>query len=371
MNLKKILKLIPFRIKILDLYIIKKFLGTFFYSLALLITIVVVFDISENVQEFIDNKASFYSIIFEYYINFIPYFVNLFSALFTFISVIFFTSKLAYNNEIIAILGSGITYRRLLLPYILSALVLAMISFGLSNFLIPYTNKNMNKFKDKYIGKQIKSKDEDIHIKLAQNSYAYVERWDNFNKVGYNFTLENMNYDGIYYKISSQNIQWDSIKNTWRLNNYLKHFKLGMKEKIMSGNLLDTTLNISPKDFVIIKDHIETMNYRQIRKFIDDEKSKGSDKVKFYEVEKHKRIAFPFATIVLSIIGLTVAGRKIRGGLGIHLVIGLTLSFSFIMFMQITTVFATSGNLPPILAVWIPNLIFGLLSIFLLKYAQK
>jgi len=358
-------------IKILDLYIIRKFLGTFFYSIALLVVIVVIFDISENVQEFIDNKASISAILFQYYFNFIPYFVNLFSPLFTFISVIYFTSKLSGNNELIAILGSGITYKRLMAPYLVGALILAIISFALSNFVIPYTNKNMNEFKDKYIIKQVKSKDGDIHIKIATDTYVYVERWDNNQKKGTNFTLEMMNFDGVYYKLLSQNIQWDSIKKSWTLNEYVKRYTYGMQERVLSGRKMDTLLNLTPKDFVIIRDQMETMNYRQIRRYIKEQKAKGSDKVKFYEVEKHKRIAFPFATIILTIIGLTVAGRKTRGGLGIHLFIGLTLSFSFILFMQITTVFATFGSLPPLIAVWIPNIIYGLMCIYLIYKAPK
>lgn len=358
-------------IKILDLYILRKFLGTFFYAITLLVVIVVVFDISENIQDFIDHKAPLSAIIFEYYLNFIPYFVNLFSPLFTFIAVIFFTSKLAGFNELTSILGSGISYKRVLVPYIAGALILSIMSFFLSNFLIPYTNRNMLDFKDKYVSKRVKNKEGDMHVKVASDTYVYVETWNNNQKTGYNFTLEKMNFDGVYYKLMAQNIQWDSLKKNWTLNGYVKRYTYGMKELIMSGPKLDTNLNISPNDFVYIRDEMETMNYFQIRKYIKNEKLKGSDKVKFYEVEKHKRVAFPFATIILTIIGVTVAGRKTRGGLGIHLAVGLLLSFSFIMFMQVTTVFATFGTLDPLLAVWIPNILYGLLSIYLIRSAPK
>jgi len=358
-------------VKIIDIYILRKFLGTFFYAIALLVVIVVVFDISENIQDFIDKKAPVSAIIFQYYFNFIPFFVNLFSPLFSFIAVIYFTSKLAGFNELSSILGSGISYRRILVPYLAGAFIIASMSFMLSNFLIPYTNKNMLDFKDQYISKRVKNKDGDIHVKIATDTYVYVETWNNKKNMGYNFTLEKMNFDGVYYKLKAQNVQWDSIKNNWRLNGYLKHYAWGNNELIMQGEKMDTTLNMSPKDFVYIRDDMETMNFFQIREYIKKERLKGSDKVKFFEVEKHRRMAAPFATVILSIIGLTVAGRKTRGGLGIHLAVGLLLSFSFIMFMQVTTVFATYGDLNPMLAVWIPNILFGLLSIYLIRTAPK
>lgn len=369
--MKHIKKWLKENVKILDLYILRKFLGTFFYAIALLVVIVVVFDISENIQDFIDKKAPLSAIIFKYYFNFIPFFVNLFSSLFSFIAVIYFTSKMAGFNELSSILGSGITYRRLLAPYLAGAVIIAMMSFVLSNFLIPYTNRNMLDFKDEYISKRVKNKEGDIHVKIASDTYVYVETWINKTYTGRNFTLEKMNFDGVYYKIKAQNVQWDSIRNSWTLHNYMKHYTWGMKELITQGEKLDTNLNMSPKDFVYIRDDMETMNYFQIRDFIKNERAKGSDKVKFYEVEKHRRIASPFATIILTIIGLTVAGRKTRGGLGIHLTVGLLLSFSFIMFMQVTSVFATYSNLNPMLAMWIPNIIFGILSIFLIRSAPK
>ncbi len=357
--------------KIIDLYILKKFLGTFFYAIGLLVVIVVVFDVSENIQDFIDKKAPVSAIIFQYYLNFIPFFVNLFSPLFSFIAVIYFTSKLAGFNELSSILGSGISYRRLLVPYITGAIIIASMSFLLSNFVIPYTNRNMLDFKDQYISKRAKNKEGDIHVKIAADTYAYVETWNNAKSTGYNFTLEKMNFDGVYYKLKAQNIQWDSITNKWQLNDYVKHYAYAKDELIMKGERLDTTLNMSPKDFVYIRDDMETMNFFEIRDYIKKERAKGSDKVKFYEVEKHRRMASPFATVILTIIGLTVAGRKTRGGLGIHLAVGLLLSFSFIMFIQVTTVFATFGDLNPMLAVWIPNIIYGVLSIFLIRSAPK
>lgn len=359
------------KVKIIDLYIIRKFLVTFFYAIALLITIVIIFDISENIQDFIDKKAPVSEILFKYYLNFIPYFVNLFSPLFTFIAVIFFTSKLAGNTEIIAILSSGISYKRLMVPYIVASIFLAALSFYLSNFLIPYTNQNMLDFKDTYISKRIRNRDRDIHIKIANDTFVYMESWDNERNIGTNFTYEKMSFDEMSYKIASQTIKWDTLESKWTLNNYAKRHANGLDEHIETGSSFDTTLNVTPIDFVFVKDEMETMNYWELRRHIKSEYDKGSDNVKFYEVEKHRRIAFPFATIILSVIGLSVASRKSRQGMGIHLLIGLLISFSFILFMQITTVFATYGNLSPLIAVWIPNLLFLLISIYLVYAAPK
>ncbi|MGI6321425.1 MAG: LptF/LptG family permease [Bacteroidales bacterium] len=359
------------KVKIIDLYIIRKFLVTFFYAIALLITIVIIFDISENVQDFIEKQAPISEILFKYYLNFIPYFVNLFSPLFTFIAVIFFTSKLAGNTEIIAILSSGISYKRLMVPYIVASIFLAGLSFYLSNFLIPYTNQNMLDFKDTYISKRIRNRDRDIHIKIANDTFVYMESWDNERNIGTNFTYEKMSFDEMSYKIASQTVKWDTLELKWTLNNYAKRHANGLDEHIETGSSFDTTLNVTPIDFVFVKDEMETMNYWELRRHIKSEYDKGSDNVKFYEVEKHRRIAFPFATIILSVIGLSVASRKSRQGMGIHLLVGLLISFSFILFMQITTVFATYGNLSPLIAVWIPNLLFLIISIYLVYAAPK
>lgn len=362
---------IHFKIKLIDLYIIRKFLATFFYAITLLIIIVIIFDVSENIQDFIDKKAPLSAILFEYYLNFIPYFVNLFSPLFTFIAVIFFTSKMAGDSEIIAILGSGISYRRLLYPYIIASIFLASMSFYLSNFLIPYTNQKMLDFKDTYISKRIKSKDRDIHIKIGPDTFVYVEQWDNENQTGYNFTYEKMTFNEMNYKIAAQSLQWDSTSSKWTFHNYVKRYASGLDEFIETGTKMDTTLNLVPADLVIIRDVMETMNYWQIREHIKKEYSKGSENVKFYEVEKHKRISYPFATVILTIIGLSVAGRKTRRGMGAHILVGLLISFSYILFMQITTVFATYGNLSPFIAVWIPNVLYLGIGIYLSRIAPK
>jgi lipopolysaccharide export system permease protein len=358
--------------KKLDLYIIKKFLGTFFFSIALIISISIVFDFSENVDEFIEKNAPTKAIIFDYYLNFIPYFANLFSPLFIFISVIFFTSKMASNTEIIAILASGITFKRLLWPFLISALFLSSLSFYLNNFMIPESNKKRLNFKYTYIKNAYRNKHKNIHLQLDTNSYAYFESYSAPNDVGIKFSLEQFNSAGkLKYKLISDYVKWDTTKNLWSIQNYYEREILDDKEIIRSGLLKDTVLNMKPEEFRRRNADVEMLDYFELNKEIEKEKFKGSKKVINYEIEKHKRIAFPFAAIILTFIGVAIASRKVRGGIGMHLGLGLLISFSFIMLMKITQTFSTNGGLHPMMAMWIPNIIYGLLAIYLLKKAPK
>ena len=360
MNLKK-----------LDIYIIRKFLGTFFYAISLLIIIIIIFDISEKMDDFLRTNPSLYKIIFNYYLNFIPYFVNMFSPLFTFIAVIYFTSRLAANTEIVAILNSGISFRRLLSPYLISAIFIALCSFALSNFLIPYTNKNMIEFEMMYIKNKHYSQETNMHMQINPGIFAYAEHYNSDANIAYHFCIEKINEKGLYYKLTSDNAQYDTTEGTWHIQNYYIRTIDGTKETIKNGASIDTTLNLKPSDFIENLHDIETMNLMELNSFIADEALKGSDRINYYLVEKHKRLAFPFATVVLTLIGVSLSSQKRRGGTGINLGLGLILSFAFILFMQISTTFATNGNLPPQIAVWIPNIIFGALGIYLLRMAPK
>lgn len=357
--------------KKIDIYIIKKFLGTFFYAISLLIIIVIIFDISEKIDDFIEKKAPLNEIIFSYYLNFIPYFINLFSYLFTFIAVIFFTSKMASNTEIVAILSSGISFRRFLIPYLISALFLAFMSFYLANFLIPVTNQKMLTFEKNFLKNPFHSSNINIHMQINPGTFIYLESYNNFDNIGYKFSIEKFNNEKLYFKLKSDRIIWDSISEKWKLKNFYIRTLNGMDEKIIKGKEIDTILNFKPADFTTDIEDIKTMNYTQLRNFINNEKMKGSENIKEYEVEKHKRIAFPFATLVLTLIGVSLSSRKVRGGIGMHLGLGIAITFTFILFMQITTVFATFGGLSPLLAVWLPNIIFGIIGIYLLKIAPK
>jgi lipopolysaccharide export system permease protein len=357
--------------KKIDYYIIKKFLGTFFLSLSLIIIIVIIFDISENIEDLITSEAPLKEIIFDYYLNFIPYFVNLFSPLFTFIAVIYFTSKMASQSEIVAILGSGVSFRRLLRPYMITALFLTLLSFYLGNFLIPHTNKNMLNFKIAYIKNKFQNNDRNIHMQIAPGTFIYVESFNVDDNRGSRFTMEKYNNGVLYYKMAANNIVWDSIRKMWAINNYSVHLINGMEEKLYGGIKIDTSINLSPDDFYRKSDDMDLMNFTQLREFIKEEKLKGSDNIRYYEVEKHRRIASPFSTFILTIIGVSVSSRKMRGGIGVHIAYGMALTFGYILFSRITETFATYGNLSPWAAEWLPNFIFLAIALFLLRIAPK
>lgn len=357
--------------KLLDLYIIRKFLGTFFYAISLLIVIVIIFDISENIDEFLEKDAPLSEIIFNYYLNFIPYFINLFVYLFTFISVIFFTSKLAGNTEIVAMLSGGVSYYRFLRPYFFSAMILALMSFYLGNFLIPKTNIKRREFKDKYMENLDKEKDRNIHLKIGPETYVYLENFNSETNTGIKFSLEKIRENRLVYKMMADRLRWDSTSSQWIIDNYNIRIIDEVKEQIVTGREMDTIFNLKPSDLYEKKEDFEEMNYWELRQRIEEEKLKGSEKVKIYEVEKHRRIASPFATLILTLIGVTLSSRKMRGGIGMHLGLGIGFTFTYILFMQISMVFATFGDLSPFMAAWIPNLIFTIVGLVLLKTAQK
>jgi lipopolysaccharide export system permease protein len=357
--------------KILDLYIIRKFLGTFFFSMTLIILIVVVFDISEKIDDFIGKEAPFKAIVVDYYFNFIPYFVNLFSPLFTFITVILFTSKMATRTEIVAILSSGISYTRLLFPYMLSSVVIAILSLYLNNFIIPHATKKRIQFEDQYVRNEFYNRDRNIHKQISPNNYIYLESYSTMDNTGFKFSIEKFNERQLNYKLMAEKIVWDSTKNCWSINNYYIREIDGSNERITKGTKLDTVLSFTPKEFGRKDNTIETMDYNELNEYIATEHMKGSDNIELYEIEKYRRISFPFATFILTLIGVSIASRKIRGGIGMHIGLGIFISFTFIMFMQVSTTFAAGGLVSPLVAVWIPNFIFTFLALYLLKIAQK
>ena len=358
--------------KIIDWYIIKKFLGTFFFALGLIILIVIVFDISEKLDDFINNEAPLKEIIFSYYITFIPFFVNMFSPLISFIAVVFFTSKLASNTEIIAILSSGVSFRRFLRPYLISAAFIGLLSFYLANFLIPTTNKTKKQFEDTYIWKKKYNTSKNIHIQNKPDELLYVESFNNRINTGYNFTWEKFEGQKLVYKLKSKTIIYDSLNNEWNIVRYkIRTFVGDSIQEFEHGDTLIAKFNIIPRDFSDKVVNMEVMDYFELNEFIAKEEIKGSENIKFYYVEKHKRVSFPFATLILTVIGASLSSRKARGGMGIHLALGITLSFTYIIFMQISTVFATFGALSPLVAVWIPNIIFFFIAIYLFIIAPK
>ncbi len=355
--------------KTIDIYITKKFLGTFFYAIALILSIAIVFDISENLDEFISKDAPARAIVFDYYMNFVPYFANLFSPLFTFIAVIYFTSKMAYNTEIIAILSSGVSYKRLMRPYLFSAFILATFSFLLGNFVIPPANKTMNNFRAEYIDSRKAIAEQNIHRQIEPGLYIYMSRFNN-NDVGSRFTLERFEGAKLVEKLTADNIRWDKETEKWVLNNCWKRTIYDDHEVLEKNYRIDTTLNMVPADYKIVKNEMESFTTPALIKEIASMKMRGVNSIS-WEIEKHKRMAGPFSAFILTIIGVSLASRKIKGGLGLHLGLGLLLSFSYILFMQISTVFAISGTAPPFVAVWIPNIFYSIIAFFVFKWAAR
>ena len=355
----------------LDWYILKKFLGTFFFTLSLILLIVIIFDVSEKIDDFLEHELSIKTIIFDYYLNFIPYFGNLFSPLFIFISVIFFTSKMANDSEVIAILNSGMSFSRFLRPFIIASIILGTLSFLLGNFIIPPSNSKRIDFENKYLRNKYYSNKKNIHIQILPNQYIYMQSYNSKREIGYKFTIEKFNDNKLISKLKSDYAQYDSINNVWQINNYeIREFK-DEKQIIKKGIRMDTTINLHPSEFTKRKSLVETMNFFELNNYIKREEMRGSEQLISHKIEKHKRIAFPFSSIILTLIGVAIASRKIRGGIGMHLGIGIIIAFTYILFMQISTTFAINSNLDPKLSVWIPNFFYVILSLVLLNKAQK
>jgi len=360
------------RLKIIDIYIIKAFLGTFFFSLALILTIAVIFDLSEKIDNFMEHNAPLKAIIFDYYFNFIPYFAVLFSSLFTFISVIFFTSRLAYRSEIIAIISNGMSFHRLLIPYFISAFAIAFFAFVLSDYVIPRANRIRFDFEERYIHHApVSVKERNIHRQIQPGIYIYMESYSTMSDIGYKFSMEKYEDGKLVSKLLSDYIKWDSTINKWSVKNYFIRDIYELHDVIQRGSSLDTALAINPADFKRRLNIVEAMSIRELNKEIENLKMQGESNVVAYQIEKQKRYAYPFSTFILTLIGVSVSSRKVRGGIGMQIGIGLLVAFSYILFMQFSSQFSIGGDLNPVLAAWLPNLLYAIIAIFLYKMAPK
>lgn len=358
-------------IKKIDAYIIKKFLGTFVYAIILIISIAIVFDFTERIDDFIEKNISLEEIIFDYYLNFIPYFINLFTALFTFIAVIFFTSKMAYNTEIIAILSSGVSFRRMLVPYFVAALLIAVFSFFLNAYIIPPANKGRNDFSEKYLQSPYRNYDRNIHRQIQPGLFVYMERFNVSNQVGYKFAMERFAEGELKSKLISDYIKWNEEDSSWTIHNYyIRNFD-GLYETLDKGRELDTILNLTPANFNFRNQIVEAMTSPELNRFIENERMLGVESIEPYLIEKYRRWSDPCSTFILTLIGVALSSRKVRGGSGLHIGIGLGLSFSYILFMRVASQFAIKGNLDPMIASWIPNMLYAVIGIVLYRMAPK
>ncbi|RKW61912.1 MAG: YjgP/YjgQ family permease [Prevotella sp.] len=361
-------------LKVLDWYIIRKFIGTYFFSITLIISISIVFDANENLAKFAQFHAPFKAIVFDYYANFIPYFANLFSPLFVFIAVIFFTSRLAGNSEIIAMLAAGVSFKRLMRPYMVSCLFISALSFYLSGYVIPHGTVVRQNFETMYKNKKRNSSAENVQLQVDKGVIACIQIYDNNAKRGYGFSLDKFENKKLVSHMTASEIQYDTISDSkfhWRVTNWRIREMRGMRENITYGDVKDTVIMMEPADMVYSKGQQETFTSPELRDYISKQIGRGSTNVVQYEVEYHKRIASSFASFILTTIGFSLSSRKRKGGMGLYLGIGLALSFGYIMLQTVSATFAINAGTTPLLAAWIPNFIFAIVAYFCYRTAPN
>lgn len=358
----------------LDRYIIGKFLGTYFFSIILIISIAVVFDFNEHVDKFLSHNAPLSGILFDYYLNFVPYYSNLFSQLFVFVAVIFFTTKLAENSEIIAMMSTGTSFNRLLKPYMISAGIICCMTYVLGAYIIPKGNVNRIRFEQTYMSKDHNTFTTNVQLEVDSGVIAYINRYEDNYKMGYQFTLDKFENKKLVKHLQAMTIQYDTLSEKpchWIITNYQTRDMQGMREIISSGGRRDTFINMEPQDFLISPGQQETLTTPELETYIARQKSRGFANIKEFEVEYYKRGASSFAAFILTIIGVSLSARKRKNGLGISLGIGLALSVTYIMFQTISSTFAINANFPPMLAVWIPNFIYVFVALYCYTKAPR
>lgn len=353
----------------LDKYIMRKFLGTYAFAIVLILAITVMFDINEKLDAFL--KAPFKATVFDYFINFLPYFANQFAPLFTFIAVIFFTSKLAGNSEIIAMLSTGMSFKRLTRPYLISAGIIAAISFVLAAYIIPPANVKRIDFQNTYVKNRRIDFESNIAMQVAPGQIAFMANYNAPTKTGTRFSLETIEDKTVTSRLTAQTIKWDTLYQ-WQVRDYtIRTLGEDGREYIKKGYSLDTIIEFEPRDFLIAKHDEDMLTLPELSTYINKQKQRGMSNIKTFEIEYHRRFAMCAAAFILTVIGLSLSSRKVRGGMGINLAIGLVLAFGYILFMAVTSSFAVSGNAPPIVAMWIPNVVFGIVAVILYRRACR
>jgi lipopolysaccharide export system permease protein len=357
-------------LKRMDTYIIAKFLGTYFFSIVLILGIAVVFDLTEKLDNFFDNNAPLKNIVFDYYLNFIPFYMNMFSPLFVFISVIFFTSKLAGNTEIIAILASGVSFRRLMLPYFISAFIISSISFSLGGYVIPQATAKMLDFEDQYVKKIKKGNARNVQMEVEKGVIMYIERFEVESNTGYRFSLESFDDKTLVSRLTAETIKWDSAYS-WTIESYLLRTFDGMYESLTRGTSMDTVIIVQHFELFISSAVSGKMNNTELGAYLKRQKSRGVGNIQAFADEYYKRFSMPMAAFIMTLIGVSLSSRKVRGGMGLHLGIGLALSSLFILFSTFSTTFSVSGLMSPFLAAWLPNFLFLAIGAYLYYTAPK
>ena len=367
------MSLLKGKIKIIDQYIIGKYLGTFVYTLAIFVIIIIVFDLSEKMDDFMKSGLSFWGVLSKYYAGSIPFYVNMLSPLINFIAVIFFTAKMADQTEIVPILSGGVSFNRFLFPYFVSASIIFSANLLSNLYLLPYTNTLKNTFENTYVKRNDPSTKSNIHMKLDNKTYIYIDNFDNKTNYGYRFSLDNFDGDVLTKKIIAESIKWDSTKRKWQLSNYSIRKIDGLKETMIYGNgkLKDTILDMRPNDFSAYDNVVQNLSTKELSEKIRKERIRGTGVMNDLQFERYKRYFHPLSAFVLTLIGVALSSRKVRGGVGVSLGIGIFISFAYIVFNQFTQMFSTKGGLPPLAAVVMPTIFFGLLGFYLLRRAPK
>lgn len=354
----------------IDRYIIRTFLGTYFFSILLILSIAIVFDINEKIDAFLKPEVTLYEIVFHYYLNFVPYYANIFSPLFVFISVIFFTTRLATNSEIIAMLASGLSFRRLLRPYFVSASVISALSFVLSNYVIPPGNKQRIDFENTYVKNKRIEYAEGIHLEVEPDVFFFIRSYHAPDKAGFGIALERFEGRDIRSRLTAERAVYDTL-GRWTLYGYRKREFGDYKETLTTGHQLDTIIPIAPADFLVTERDVQTLTSPQLSEYIDKQSERGVGNAKLFAIELHRRYAAVFSAFILTFIGAVLSAKKVKNGMGVNIAIGLLLCMGYILFTTVTSTFAISGGLPPWLAAWLPNFVFVVLALSLWRKAPQ
>jgi lipopolysaccharide export system permease protein len=357
-------------VKKLDYYIIKKFLGTFFFSIVLILSIAIVFDLTEKMDDFFENQVPLQEVLLDYYLPFIPYYMNMFSSLFIFISVIYFTSKMAGNSEIIAMQATGMSYHRLMVPYAVSATILFALGMVLGGWVIPKSSERMLHFTDKYIEHFTTENARNIQLEVEPGTILHIESFQRRAGIGYRCSIEQFDDKTLVMRMTADRIYYDSLEN-WHLDNYTRRTFTGMKETLERGRRRNVTLPIVPDELFITAQQAQQMTTPELRHYMDRQRQRGSGNVKAFEVEYHKRWASPLGAFIMTLLGVTMSSRKVRGGMGKNLGIGIVLTAAYILFSTVSTTFSVNNVMSPFMAAWLPNFVFLAISIPLYKRASR
>jgi lipopolysaccharide export system permease protein len=356
--------------KILDRYILKKFLVSFLFILGLIVIVIMLLDVTEKNDYFIKNKLS-YRAILAYYYAFIPFMTNMVTPITVFITAVFVTSRLAQRSEIIAILSGGISFRRFLVPYLIGASLITLFSFALTGWILADANKKRVAFEVEYIDSPLRTSTRHLHIKLGPDKYLYVGRYRSYNSSGSDVTLETISNSQLYEKLSAKSMKWVEEEGKWQLKDWMLRKFDGLEEHITKGSIMDLTLDLSPNDFSINPRLHETLTLTELDAHIQKLKEKGAANVHIFLVEKYVRYMSPFAAIILTFMGIIVSARKVRGGAGLQIALGFVLALVYIAFFLFAKGAAEVKGTNLLLTVWMPNIVFSLLTMFLYRLLPK